>query len=155
VKFTIDKTAPVVTGISNNGQYRKDVTVTFNEGTATINGASITSGTVISKEGTYTLKVTDHAGNVTTVKFTIDKTAPTVPKVNKVTTKTTRVTGKTETGSTVVIKVGTKVIGTATTDKYGNYTVSIAKQKAGTILYVTAKDKAGNVSKARKVIVSK
>ncbi|TDL71131.1 DUF1533 domain-containing protein [Rhodococcus qingshengii] len=155
IQFTIDKTAPVVAGVSNNGLYNHDVTVIFSEGTATLNGDAISNGTVVSKEGTYTVKVTDYAGNVTTVKFTMDKTAPTAPIVNKVTTKTTKVTGKAEAGSAVVIKVGTKIIGTATADKDGNYTVSIAKQKAGTILYVTAKDKAGNVSAATKVTVTK
>jgi uncharacterized repeat protein (TIGR02543 family) len=155
IQFTIDKTAPVVTGVSNNGLYNHDVTVIFSEGTATLNGDEISNGTVVSKEGTYTVKVTDNAGNITTVKFTIDKSAPTAPIVNKVTTKTTKVTGKAEAGSAVVIKVGTKIIGTATADKDGNYTVSIAKQKAGTNLNVTAKDKAGNVSAATKVTVTK
>jgi hypothetical protein len=72
-----------------------------------------------------------------------------------VTTRTTKVTGKAEAGSTVVIKVGTKVIGIAKADKYGKFTVSIAKQKSGSILFVSPKDKAGNVSKATKVTVSK
>jgi hypothetical protein len=89
------------------------------------------------------------------VKFTIDKKAPAAPTVSKVTTRTTKVTGKAEAGSTVFIKLGTKAIGIAKADKYGKYTVSIPKQKAGTILYVTAKDKAGNVSKATKITVSK
>lgn len=82
VKFTIDKTAPVVTGVDNKGIFSHDVMVNFNEGTATLNGDAITSGTVVSDEGTYSLIVTDQAGNVTTVKFTIDKTAPVVTGVS-------------------------------------------------------------------------
>jgi uncharacterized repeat protein (TIGR02543 family) len=155
VKFTIDKTAPIVTGVSNNGLYNKVVFIKFNEGTATLNGKSFRSGTFVKLNGAYTLLVKDAAGNIKIVKFTIDKTPPLAPKVNKVTSMTTKVTGKAEAGSTVVIKVGTKVIGTAKADKYGKFTVSIKKQKIGRILYVSAKDKAGNVSKATKVTVRK
>jgi uncharacterized repeat protein (TIGR02543 family) len=154
VQFTIDKTAPIVTGVSNNGLYKNDVIVKFNEGTATLNGNAIISGTVVSKEGMNILIVTDKAGNVTTVTFTIDKTAPTAPIVNIVTKKTTDVTGKAEASSTVVIKEGTKIIGTAKADQNGNFTVSIEKQKQATILYITAQDTAGNVSVATKVTVS-
>ena len=43
-----------------------------------MNGAPFTSGSTISADGIYTLVVTDAAGNVTTVPFTIDKTPPNV-----------------------------------------------------------------------------
>ncbi|MDR6998880.1 lamin tail domain-containing protein [Neobacillus niacini] len=76
VIFTIDQTAPKVTGAADNGLYNQDVLITFNEGTATLNGEDFESGTKVSKEGTYTLEVKDGAGNGTTVHFTIDKTAP-------------------------------------------------------------------------------
>ncbi|WP_042167106.1 DNRLRE domain-containing protein, partial [Paenibacillus gorillae] len=78
IVFTIDKTAPIVSGVTNNGLYNTNRTVTFNEGTATLNGSAFTSGTVVSADGVYTLVVTDSAGNVTNVTFTIDKTPPTV-----------------------------------------------------------------------------
>ncbi|OME73005.1 hypothetical protein BK120_32750, partial [Paenibacillus sp. FSL A5-0031] len=81
VNFKIDKAAPVVTGVTNGGIYKGNVTVTFNEGTATLNGAAFTSGTIVTIDGTYTLVVTDQAGNVTTVSFEIDKTAPFVSGV--------------------------------------------------------------------------
>ncbi|MWV47538.1 hypothetical protein GRF59_28580 [Paenibacillus sp. HJL G12] len=76
VNFEIDKVAPFVGGVANNGNYKEAVTVTFNEGTATLNGAVFTSGTEIDQDGSYTLVVTDAAGNVTTVNFEIDKVAP-------------------------------------------------------------------------------
>ena len=82
VAFTIDKTAPVVTGISGGSTYNTDKTITFNEGTATLDGAPFSSGGTVSAEGKHTLVVTDTAGNVTTVSFTIDKTAPVVSGVN-------------------------------------------------------------------------
>ncbi|WP_066258950.1 L,D-transpeptidase family protein [Neobacillus drentensis] len=75
VVFTIDKTAPVVSEVSNT-TYDKDVTITFNEGTATLNGAPVTSGKIVSENGDYTLVVTDAAGNKTTVVFTIKKVVP-------------------------------------------------------------------------------
>jgi hypothetical protein len=80
--FTIDKTAPIVTGVTNGTYYNSNRTITFNEGTATLNGSAFTSGTVVSNEGSYNLVVTDLAGNVTTVAFTIDKTAPIVTGQN-------------------------------------------------------------------------
>ncbi|WP_431026888.1 S-layer homology domain-containing protein [Lysinibacillus sp. LZ02] len=78
--FTInvlDNTPPVVTGVASDGVYNNDVTISFNEGTATLNGAAFTSGTIVNSEGNYTLVVTDTAGNTTTVSFKMDKTPPT------------------------------------------------------------------------------
>ncbi|MFC0396734.1 S-layer homology domain-containing protein [Paenibacillus mendelii] len=81
VNFEIDKVAPTVTGVANNGNYKEAVNVTFNEGTAKLNGAAFASGTDIDQDGSYTLVVTDAAGNVTTVSFKIDTVAPTVSGV--------------------------------------------------------------------------
>ncbi|TCZ68363.1 hypothetical protein E0485_24370, partial [Paenibacillus albiflavus] len=39
VSFIIDKTAPVVSGVTNGGLYNVNKTITFNEGTATLNGS--------------------------------------------------------------------------------------------------------------------
>ncbi|MET3697095.1 Ig-like domain repeat protein [Bacillus oleivorans] len=75
--ITIDMTAPVITGVTNGQKSNIDLTISFNEGTATLNDVSFTSGGTVSAEGNYTLKVTDSAGNETTVEFVIDKTAPT------------------------------------------------------------------------------
>lgn len=74
--IVLDKTAPAVTGVTNGGFYAADVTPSFDEGTATLNGALFTSGSTVSVEGQYTMIVTDTAGNTTTVTFTLDKTAP-------------------------------------------------------------------------------
>lgn len=82
VLFSIDKTAPVVSGVSDNGKYNTDKTITFNEGTATLNGVAFTSGSTVSAENTYVLTVTDSAGNATTVNFTVDKTPPTVAGIS-------------------------------------------------------------------------
>ena len=83
VNFEIDKVAPLVGGITNNGNYKEAVHVTFNEGTATLNGAAFANGTVIDQDGSYTLVVTDAAGNVTTITFKIDRVAPTITGVSE------------------------------------------------------------------------
>ncbi|WP_052343680.1 S-layer homology domain-containing protein [Bacillus massiliigorillae] len=76
-----DVTAPVVTGVTNKGIYKSSVTIRFNEGKATLNGKAFTSGTEVKAEGTYELVVTDEAGNVTKLSFTIDMTTPVVTGV--------------------------------------------------------------------------
>jgi urease beta subunit len=81
INFVIDKTAPLITGVEHNQYYKTNRTITFNEGSATLNSISFTSGTTVTAEGTYVLIVTDLAGNVTTINFVIDKTAPIVTGV--------------------------------------------------------------------------
>src|SRR5690606_12982915 len=78
VTFTVDRTAPVVTGVEDGEYYNENVTPAFNEGTATLNGEEFISGTEVTDEGEYALVVTDAAGNQTTVNFTVDKTDPVV-----------------------------------------------------------------------------
>lgn len=73
----LDTTPPVVTGVINGGQYKENVTIVFNEGTATLNGSPFGSGTIVSFDWNYNLRVTDMAGNVTSITFTIDKMPPT------------------------------------------------------------------------------
>ncbi|MNP18377.1 Outer cell wall protein precursor [compost metagenome] len=77
VQFTIDTTPPIVSGVLDGAQYNSDVSPTFNEGTATLNGVNYSSGTIITLDGHYILVITDHAGNTTTVTFTVDRIAPT------------------------------------------------------------------------------
>ncbi|MDO7877818.1 Ig-like domain-containing protein, partial [Hymenobacter sp. ASUV-10] len=75
----IDRTAPTVSGVSNGTAYNTDRTITFGDANtvaATLNGAAFASGGVVSVEDSYTLVVTDGAGNATTVEFELDKTAP-------------------------------------------------------------------------------
>jgi hypothetical protein len=63
-------------------------------------------------------------------------------------------TGKTEKYAIVAVKIGTKIY-TAKANAYGNYKVYIPKQRAGTKLYVNAKDSKGQVSATRIVTVAK
>jgi len=81
VHFTIDKTAPVVSGVVNWGNYNTDRVITFNDGAATLNGQAFSSGDTVSDEGSYNLVATDSAMNSTSVQFTIDKTPPVISGV--------------------------------------------------------------------------
>jgi cell wall-associated protease len=111
----------------------------------------------VQKAGTKLLvTATDAAGNISkpTVVIVKDKTPPAVPEVNKIKSKTKTVTGKAEAYALVVIK-GKNTIGFGYAKSNGTFSIAISKQKAGTTLYVTAKDKAGYISTPCKVIVGK
>ncbi|MFC0187206.1 Ig-like domain-containing protein [Fictibacillus aquaticus] len=125
-------------------------------GTATAVGGVFSVKVSKQKAGTkLTLVAEDQAGNVSkSASVTVvDKTAPGVPVVNAVDDNDLKVTGKTESGATVVVKYGTRVIGQTVAASTGSFTIKVAKQKAGTKLSVTAADKAKNISGAKTVIV--
>jgi len=108
------------------------------------------------KAGTVlTVIATDRAGNVSknTMVVVEDATPPSIPTISSVTS--TKIIGKAEAGTTVYVKVGKTIIGVATVNSKGNYSVSFKQQKAGTNLSVYAKDKAGNIGKSKMVIVPK
>ncbi|QJC52509.1 DNRLRE domain-containing protein [Paenibacillus albicereus] len=75
--IVLDRTSPVVSGVSAGGIYATDRTITFSEGTAELDGVSFASGSTVTAEGSHALVVTDAAGNVTTVSFVLDKSKPT------------------------------------------------------------------------------
>lgn len=77
-----------------------------------------------------------------------DNVAPSKPTVNKVDNNDVAVTGKAEANSTVTVKNGTTVIGTAKASSTGVFSVKVAVQKAGATLAATAKDSSGNISAA-------
>ncbi len=76
--FLEDLTPPEVTGVENGGTYNSDRTITFNEGTATLDGEDFENGSAATGEGQHTLVVKDEENNTTTIYFTIDTTAPIV-----------------------------------------------------------------------------
>ncbi len=80
----IDVTVPTIKGVTDSKSYKTSVTPTWtdtqsgiNKGKTTLNGKVISSGTKITKEGKYILKVYDMVGNYKTIEFCIDHTAPT------------------------------------------------------------------------------
>ncbi|MFG6393538.1 MAG: hypothetical protein K1W24_05035 [Lachnospiraceae bacterium] len=76
-EFIIDRTKPSVKGVKNGKTYKKAVKIKISDKngikSATLNGKAFKSGSKTSKNGTYTLKVTDNAGNVKTTRFKIQK----------------------------------------------------------------------------------
>ena len=115
----------------------------------------------VTSEGTYAVTIakqkagtalavtaTDRSGNIseTTKVLVIDGSGPEVSVKNKITQYSTRVIGVSEATAGVIVKTGTKTIGTATAGPKGNYEVVIAKQKVGTKLSIVATDAAGNSS---------
>ncbi len=75
--FTIDSLPPVVTGVEDGKVYTDDVTLEFDKGTATVNGETVESGTVLS-DGKYTVVVTSDAGKKTELSFIVDTKAPVI-----------------------------------------------------------------------------
>lgn len=69
----LDMTAPIISGVTDGESYNSSRTITFNEGTATLNGKSFINGSPVNDEGSYILVVTDAAGNSSTIKFSIIK----------------------------------------------------------------------------------
>ncbi|MBI4979478.1 MAG: hypothetical protein HZC28_18520 [Spirochaetes bacterium] len=89
ITFTVDGTAPdiTVTGVTNNGSYNRNVTVSssfsdknLSRSFATLNGNPLTKSITLSAEGLYIIhaEAYDAAGNTSMkeVRFTIDKTLP-------------------------------------------------------------------------------
>lgn len=77
INFVYDETKPTIKGVINKKAYTSARTIKFSDKygikSAKLNGKTIKTNKKISKNGTYTLKVTDNAGNITTVKFKIKK----------------------------------------------------------------------------------
>ncbi|MDM5358805.1 Ig-like domain-containing protein [Peribacillus sp. ACCC06369] len=165
-----DVTAPVIPTVNEVTENSTNISGTAEAGsTITVKAGTEVIGTaIVDTEDKYTVTIekqkagtklsvtaSDDAGNVSEMKeVTVkDVTAPVIPTVNEVTENSTNISGTAEAGSTITVKAGTAVIGTATADTEGKYTVTIEKQKAGTKLTVTASDDAGNISEAKEVTV--
>ncbi|PEK98849.1 S8 family serine peptidase [Bacillus sp. AFS017336] len=105
----------------------------------------------VQKAGTILeVTVTDQAGKEIKTNITVkDKTAPTIPSVKNVTY--TKISGTAEKGSKVYAKSGKEIIGSSVVNSTGKFSISFKKQKVGTILYVYALDKSGNVGANKQV----
>lgn len=161
--------APKVYPVSDKSTVIHGKTEANAQVSAKVKGKTIASGKANGK-GEYKLNISrqkagtvisvtakDKAENASKAKAVtvLDKTPPPAPKVNTVTNKSTAVKGKTEANAAITVKAGKKTIGTGKADKKGAFSVKIKKQKANTVIAVTAKDKAGNTSKASKFKVKK
>lgn len=159
---------PVINAIDDNdkaitGKAEKGSTVTLNNGKTKLGSPKADSKgnfkfTIkpIKSGSKITATATDEVGNVskTTTITVADKTAPSAPKVNAVDDNDKSVSGKTEANAMVTVKSGKTTLGTPKADKSGNFKLTIKAAKAGTKLTFTAKDSAGNVSKATTMTVT-
>ncbi len=144
----IDNVKPVVAGFKDKGAYNKAVKITFRDNnggsgikSATLNGKKIKNGTVVNKEGKYTLKVADNAGNVKAATFIIDKTKPIVTGVKNKQTykKAVKIVLKDNPGGSSLWKAtmnGKYIKKVTTVSKPGKYTLKV-KDKAGNLTTVT------------------
>jgi hypothetical protein len=143
--FSLDTTAPTVSGVTNNQLYNTNVTPSSSDSdiqttTLTKNGSAVagyTLGTAITQSGVYVLTVTDLAGNSTVLNFTIDKAAPLITGVldNQLYNSTvTPATGDTDIQTVALTKNGSAVAG---------YTLGTAITQSGTYV-LTVTDNAGN-----------
>ncbi|MED4936081.1 Ig-like domain-containing protein [Heyndrickxia coagulans] len=158
----IDKTTPAAPKVNKVSDTSTTVTGTTEAGAkVTVKSGSNVLGTAKAdnngafkvsiakqKAGTklvvYAEDAAGHKSGETTVTV-IDKTAPAAPTVQPFGDNQTVITGKAEAGSTVTIKSGKTILGTATASSKGSFSVRIkSKQKAGTVLTAYATDKAGN-----------
>ncbi|RST74210.1 hypothetical protein D4T97_011070 [Siminovitchia acidinfaciens] len=169
----LDKTPPPIPTVSKVSNRDLKVSGNAEAGSKVVikAGSKVIGSSTANKAGKYsvTLKVrrkagstlyvtaADKAGNVSKARkvTVVDKIPPKLPKVNKVTNRTTVVKGKAEVNSTVYVKVGKKVLGSAKANSKGNFSVKVKRQRAGTVLMVYAKDRAGNAGKAIKITVKK
>jgi Zn-dependent metalloprotease len=128
-------TLPVISGVTDGATYENSVTVTFDKGTATLNGASFSSGSIVSEDGSYVLIVTDSVNNIsTTVNFHVNKfstNTPTLPyNISKKAKRTITVTFRDKTISTkrkwVTARLGgRKVKVTRIRNSGGNFILSL------------------------------
>ncbi|MGI1812059.1 SpoIID/LytB domain-containing protein [Priestia sp. TGN 0903] len=70
-------------------------------------------------------------------------TAPKASKVNAISSQDTKITGSAEPSSTIYIKVWPDIIATGKTDNEGSFSITVPKQKSGTLLHVLVKGQGG------------
>ncbi|WP_053433614.1 leucine-rich repeat domain-containing protein [Sporosarcina globispora] len=159
--------APIVNKVADFSEAVSGKAEPYVSITAKVNGRAWDMDTSADQDGNFSLWITpqkagteieltavDRAGNTSdTVKvIVVDETAPAAPIVEKVTVDTASIKGKAEKESEITVKIGSQDWN-GTADADGDFSINIPTQKAGTIIEVTAKDTAGNVSSAAKVIV--
>lgn len=77
--FTIDNTAPVVSGAKDGKWYKDTVKLSVEDDNidkVTVNGVEISRSYTAKNEGNYTVVAVDKAGNKTVTKFSIDMSVP-------------------------------------------------------------------------------
>ncbi|MGE6257308.1 S8 family serine peptidase [Heyndrickxia sporothermodurans] len=110
--------------------------------------------------GTYYFEILENNNHWSTKEYSfkvkkLDTTPPAVPKVNPFYTKDKTMKGKAEKGALLLLKKGTKTIAKGKASSKAVFKLPVPTQAAGTVLFLTATDAAGNTSKPVKIIVKK
>ena len=135
VTFTIDKTNPIVEVPKLTNKDVTPIVEDENLDVVTLNGNEYEVGTVISEEGTYTIKAIDKAGNEVEKTFVIDKTNPDAKVSYSITDPTNK-------DVTVTITVNEEIQEVEGWELNGNTLTKVFSQNDRNT--VTIKDKAGN-----------
>jgi predicted extracellular nuclease len=162
-------TAPIVNPVTDAAVILKGIAEAGAKVVAMVNNVEIGS-TIAAANGEFVIQISkqpagtkiqviaiDDAKNTSEAKevTVTDATPPNAPVVNPVMKKDKGVSGKAEAGSLVIVKMGSIILGFTIADSNGNFSISYKNQKEGTILSVTATDKAGNESTATRVTIEK
>jgi hypothetical protein len=108
---------------------------------------------VAGNEAVYTYSKEEYPADFGKLFVNNDRIAPNAPSVNEVNDRDTLIKGVTEPLSTVVVSLDGEMIAEAEANEDGTFTIEIPAQKAGTLLEITARDAAGNISEAATVTV--
>jgi hypothetical protein len=103
---------------------------------------TLTSATVGTDAGTAS-KVIDEDSFTPSFFVESNQNPPSKPMVDELTYLNTKVTGSSDPDSVVTVYAGSDLLGSATTDVTGHYSVPIQPQKGGTNLRVSAANKNG------------
>ena len=136
-------TKPSVSGVTDQGIYGDDRTITFEDATAALDGETIGSGDTVSSEGNHILVLTDQYGITATIEFVIDKSAPVIKVAN---TKKESVKNKGFSNSNVTVTISDLSEVTKTVTRNGKAYAWPSKNtftKEGKYI-VTVKDELGN-----------
>ncbi|WP_430509762.1 Ig-like domain-containing protein [Gottfriedia solisilvae] len=146
--YTFSDASPALTGVTEPNakvHVRKNGKLIGNVLASQSGGFSVkvpkqTVGTVL------TVTATDSSNNIS--KATTVKTlkAPKSPTVNKITSSSKNISGKAQPYTTIIVKNGSKVLGTNKANRNGQFSVKIVQQKKGTKLSVVSKNSLGAVS---------
>ncbi|WP_393959596.1 Ig-like domain-containing protein [Priestia megaterium] len=158
-----DQTPPSVPIVNEISDQDTTVTgVTEASAAVTVKAGSATFSTVADANGKFTVSIPVQKGGTTIAVSAKDKAGnesqapsfavkttlkvPLAPKVNAVSDQDTMIKGTTEANATVIVKNGSLQLAAGKADAKGDYSLSIAKQKAGNKLAVTAQNAGGTSS---------
>ncbi|UPM53532.1 S8 family serine peptidase [Gottfriedia acidiceleris] len=150
----VDATAIKIQQSSNNGSSWQTATT---DGTLSVTDGKVTV-TGLTENTNYQFRVSITGGLNAGVSNTVSLTTKVVPIPNAPVVKglgdsDTTISGKTDPNVTITVKAGETVVASGNANEAGDFTLPIAKQKAGTVLVITATNDDGKVSSGTTITV--